>query len=266
MSFDGLAPVTDVSVGAWIGPRLCGFGGRVCCIVPAGFAAYARILHPAADERGGSASWAQVCDVTGRIAHPLMQWHTISMATRPEAQTGVSSWPGSDPEVGNLPPAVLTGVLEIIARFTVDPTDCYHAVWDGWGWLPGGGATLFAYHESDQRPAGPPPQLPPALPEEVLARPRLRHPGRDYVLFHGALRAALNIGHQVTADWRLPQSPSLLWPADRSWLLGTEVDFDSTLVGGSAELIDELLQAAQLEAWPVGVDDDLTINGDRINQ
>jgi hypothetical protein len=100
----------------------------------------------------------------------------------------------------------------------------------------------------------------------VLAGPRLSHPNRDYLLFQGPLRAALSIGHQITADWRLPQSPNLLWPADRSWLLATEIDFDSTLVGGSTQLVQELLQATPLEAWPVGIGDDLTIDGDRINR
>jgi hypothetical protein len=261
VSFEGLAPVTDVSAGAWIAPRLCGFGGRVCCIVPAGFAGYARVLHPAAGEDGGPASWSQACKLTGRIAHPLMQWHSVSTAP----QAGAPSWPGGDPEAGNLPPAVLAGVLEILAAFTADPGDCYHAVWDGWGWLHGGGAMSFAHHASGPRRLRPP-QPPPALPEEVLAGPRLSHPHRDYLLFHGPLRAALGIGDQVTAGWRLPQSPSLLWPADRSWLLATEVDFDSTLVGGSARLAAELVQATRLEAWPPGLDDDLTINGDRINQ
>ncbi len=266
VSVEGLAPVTDVSAGAWIAPRLCGFGGRVCCIVPAGFAGYARVLHPSADEHGGLVSWAQVCELTGRIAHPLMQWHTISTAPQVGAQTGGSSWPGSDPEVGNLPPAVLADVLEILAAFTLDPGDCYHAVWDGWGWLRGGGAASFAYRTSDPRRFRLPPPSPPTLPEEVLAGPRLSHPHRDYLLFHGPLRAALSIGHQVTADWLLPQSPSLLWPADRSWLLATEIDFDSTLAGGSTELVAELLQATRLEAWPVGIYGDLTIDGDRINQ
>lgn len=266
MSFEGLAPVTDVSAGAWIVPRLCGFGGRVCCIVPAGFASYARVLHPSAGEHGGLTSWARVCELTGRVAHPLMQWHTISTAPQADTATGASSWPGSDPEVGNLPPGVLADVLEILAGCTVDPGDCYHAVWDGWGWLHGGGARFHADHESDPRRFGAPPPSPPALPGEVLAGPRLSHPGRDYLLFHGPLRAALNIANQVTADWRLPQSPSLLWPADKSWLLATEIDFDSTLVGGSTQLVQELLQATPLEAWPVGIGDDLTIDGDRINQ
>jgi hypothetical protein len=268
VSFEGLEPVSDVSAGAWIAPRLCGFGGRVCCIVPAGFAGYARVLHPPADAGGRLAAWAQVCELTGRIAHPLMQWHKIGTAPPTGSQTGASSWPGSDPEVGNLPAAVLANVLEILAGFTVDPGDCYHAVWEGWGWLHGGGATATgsAFHPSDPRRFRPPQPAPPALPQELLAGPRLSHPHRDYLLLHGPLRAALGIGHQITADWRLPQSPSLLWPSDRSWLLATEIDFDSTLVGGSAKLAEELLQATRLEAWPVGIDDDLTIDGDRINQ
>jgi hypothetical protein len=267
VSFEELAPVTDVSAGAWIAPRLCGFGGRVCCVVPSGFAGYARVLHPPADEHGGLASWAQACELTGRIAHPVMQWHAISTAPQAGSQAGASCWPGSDPEVGSLPPAVLVGVLEVLAGFTADPGDCYHAVWDGWGWLDGGDVMSFAYDASGPRRLRPPEQhSPPALPEEALAGPRLSHPHRDYLLFHGPLRAALGIGHQVTADWRLPQSPSLLWPADRSWLLATEIDFDSTLVGGSKELTGELVQATRLEAWPAGIDDDLTINGDRINQ
>jgi hypothetical protein len=76
-----------------------------------------------------------------------------------------------------------------------------------------------------------------------MAGPRLRHPGRDYLLFHGPLSAASRIGHQVTDSWFLPQSPSLLWAADESWLLATEIDFDSTLIGGSRPLIDAVLNA-----------------------
>jgi hypothetical protein len=148
-------------------------------------------------------------------------------------------------KVGNLPPAMLASVLEVLAGFTADPGDCYHAVWEGWGWQHGDRVigTSFPSDSSDPRRFRPPQPAPPGLPQEVLAGPRLSHPGRDYLLFHGPLRAALSIGHQVTADWRLPQSPSLLWPADKSWLLATEIDFDSTLVGGSTQLVQELLQA-----------------------
>ena len=179
MSFEGLEPVSDVSAGAWIAPRLCGFGGRVCCIVPAGFAGYARVLHPPADAGGRLAAWAQVCELTGRIAHPLMQWHKISTVPPTGSLTGASSWPGSDPEVGNLPAAILANVLEILVGFTVDPGDCYHAVWDGWGWQhrDGATATVFASHPSDPRRFRPPP--PPPRSRHHRHCPRSCLPARD---------------------------------------------------------------------------------------
>jgi hypothetical protein len=62
-----------------------------------------------------------------------------------------------------------------------------------------------------------------------------------------------------------PQSPSLLWPTDHSWCIGTEIDFDSTLVGGSADVIAAVRAAPGLDAWPVEPDDDLTAIGDRLN-
>jgi hypothetical protein len=74
------------------------------------------------------------------------------------------------------------------------------------------------------------------------------------------------MGHQVNDDWFSPQSPNLLWPADRSWCLATEIDFDSTLIGGPQELIDALLQCPGLEAWPVSPADDLTFDGDLLNR
>ena len=92
----------------------------------------------------------------------------------------------------------------------------------------------------------------------------LELPGRNHLVFRGPLRAALRLGHQVT-EWFLPQSPSLLWPADRSWCLGTEIDVDSTLVGGPQELVDALRQAPGLEVWPVEPGDDLTVGGDTVN-
>ena len=128
------------------------------------------------------------------------------------------------------------------------------------GLTPGRGVAYLA-------PGGTPPPPPPAaLPPEVLGGPRLRLPGRDHVLFRGPLRAALTIGHTLPGGMRFwPRSPNLLWPADRSWCLATEIDFDSTLVAGSRALVDAVLAAPDLEAWDVGPDDDLTNAGDHVN-
>jgi hypothetical protein len=56
-----------------------------------------------------------------------------------------------------------------------------------------------------------------------------------------------------------------MWPADHSWFLGTEVDFDSTLIAGSTALIDAVLDAPDLEAMPVEPSDSLGISGDTVN-
>jgi hypothetical protein len=62
------------------------------------------------------------------------------------------------------------------------------------------------------------------------------------------------------------ESPSIMWPSDRSWFVATEVDLDSTFVGGSAALIDGLLADERLEAWRVLATDPVDGGSDRINR
>lgn len=59
--------------------------------------------------------------------------------------------------------------------------------------------------------------------------------------------------------FRRRHAPNLIWPADRSWLVASEVDFDSTLVGGNAELIDTIVESPKLEAWQVEPTDSLAV-------
>jgi len=56
-----------------------------------------------------------------------------------------------------------------------------------------------------------------------------------------------------------------VWPDDQAWCVGSEIDFDSTLVAASEECADALLADTTLEAVPVGPDDRLDIGGDVIN-
>jgi hypothetical protein len=274
VSFEGLEHRSDVSAGGWIGPRLHGFGGLVQCVVPGGFPAYARILHPAYDRDGEPVTWAEVCRRTGHVAHGLMQWNSIAGVVRHVTTEGrwprrhevgheCSEWPGSEPRIGDVPPETLARVLDVLAGFTDGDADCFHAMWDGWGWLHRG-AWFFLTAHDDGSPA-PEPLAPAGLPPEIVGGPKLALPGREYVLFRGPLRAALRMGHQVTEEWFSAQSPSLLWPADRSWCLATEIDFDSTLVGGPQALVDALLEAPGLEVWQVEPTDDLTVDGDAVN-
>lgn len=62
------------------------------------------------------------------------------------------------------------------------------------------------------------------------------------------------------------QSPSILWPDDHSWVLATEIDFDSTLLAGTRALVHELVETPGLEVLPVRPDADLTRDGDVLNR
>ncbi|MDG4825496.1 hypothetical protein O7635_26920 [Asanoa sp. WMMD1127] len=282
MAMEGLEPVADVSAGDWLAAALPRPNGAVSGVVPGSFPAYARVLHPVERHDGGpDTTWAQVCQATGRVAHPLMQW--LSIITRADG----SEWTDGDVRPGALAPPALAALLDVLAPYAGDQV-CWHALWEGWGWVGGGGVAVMSVVERDDDIPGPrgivryqestadwdedavpalaPPFVPtdPGVPREVWDLPRLRLPDRDYLLYRGPLRAALAMGHDFAGAFE-PQSPSLLWPADHAWCVGTEIDFDSTLVAGPPELIAAVLAAPTLEAYPVRATDDLSLTGDRIN-
>jgi hypothetical protein len=69
----------------------------------------------------------------------------------------------------------------------------------------------------------------------------------------------------MTDGW-MAFTPSLWWPDDRAWVVGTEIDFDSTLVATSVEGAEQLLTDERLEAFVVPPDGILSENGDAINR
>lgn len=266
-----LSFVKDPSVADWIAPRLGPFGGWVGSVVPRGFPAYARVLHPVRDQYGKPATWTAVCAKTGREAHALMQWQSISSPRVEDGSgrpaSGGAPWDGDKPQVGELEPQTLAALCRQLAGH-IDPAQgCFFALWEGWGWIPGGQSVAFL-RASEFSPGTAEPQptaVPPAFGEEVMSGGRLRHPGRDYLLFAGPVDAAMEVGHWPSQDWFLPQSPSLIWPTDHTWCVATEVDFDSTLIAGDTALIDAVLSAPDLEAMPVEPGDCLDISGDVVN-
>ena len=143
MGTSRLTFVPDVSVGEWIAPRLGPFGGRVSSVVPAGFAAYARVLHPVGDETLSSETWVDVCAVADRQPHALMQWDSISIPHIPDGSRAVSSgapWDGEPPRIGDLAPIAMAALCRVLASHTDSDVDIYFGVWEGWGWL----ARIFA--------------------------------------------------------------------------------------------------------------------------
>lgn len=265
-----LRPVRDVSVATWIAPRLGPFGGWVGSIVPQGFEAYARILHPVPgpdQRRLTPTTWQAVCESTGRTPHALMQWHAIAgvvEVTRRRTTTRTMQWHGGEPEEGNLGAESLTALLRVLDRDSRGGQECFFALWEGYGWIKGSPSVGWLERSEPIRPFGPKP-IPPAFDREVMAGPRLHHPGRDYLLFSGPLAASTTMGEPATPRWFIPQSPNLFWPADRSWCVASEIDLDSTLLGGSAGLVEAVLADPALEAWPVAPGDSLAHNSDTVN-
>jgi len=114
------------------------------------------------------------------------------------------------------------------------------------------------------------------LSREISEGPRLELPARGHVLFRGGIVELADPDWFLTVPWRdrpaeehgfdpSAISPSLIWPDDRAWMLVTEVDYDSTVIGGSPELVGALCADQSLEALPLPEGADLTYAGDRIN-
>ena len=220
-----------------------------------GFEAYARLLHPCEDHPG-PLTWASVARANGRIMHASVQWEKIRAATPLIDGKYLSlrgrGYPG-EPKWGELQTWALEALCAILARHTATPQLCYFAVWPGV--LRDGGMMIAA-------PQGVRPQPPPApAPAEWqldLSGPTFSFPDSGdssyYHLFEGQLSEAVRIGRWKNQSWFRPQSPHFFWPADQSWCAADERYADSTLIGGSLELINELCASEVLEVLRIAPD------------
>lgn len=221
------------AAGAWIKPRLGGEFGAVTLQVPKGYEAYARIFHPASDPNGNPVRWADVAKATGTVAHREMQWRAVLGLSEPEdLRRAYEAGVAMDPPIGGMDIGSLDALCEILIAHTADPSHCYFGLCTIESWLDS-----FSADE---------------------LKPLLKLPmERDHVVLFGPLSAV----DQITRG-----RPNLIWPADHSWFVASEVDFDSTLVGGSAELIKAIVESPELEAWQVEPDDSLAVDADEVNR
>lgn len=208
------------------------------------------------------------------------------------------------PQEGELPPEVLAAVAAHLVTHTSRPDDGVAGVWAGWGGLLGGygttGRVFFgpgsfgpdaddaaasAHHamlaESIHDPFNNPYQKAPwqdgILPREISESARLALPQRDHVLFTAPPVAFADPEWVLHAPWRdtiaeqhgfppSAQHPSLLWPADHAWILVSEIDFDSTIVAGSAALVGALCADGRIEALPIPEGANLQWDADEVNR
>lgn len=266
---------SDLSPSEWILPRLLpsilerARGTPVGAVVPTGYPAYVRVLHPLGDEsHQPSVSWREIADRNGRIYHPLMQFQRIGV---PVGEV-VGPFRGSDqPSPGHLSKEMCNVLYSALTAWTSTPEDCWLGIWEGCGVLqvPGPNASVTLVHSSaeddinDQRAARL--QRTKDQRAELAARarqaPTFDYPGRSYLLAKAPSWAICKLSlfpFQVT--------PNLVWPDDRAWFVGSEIDFDSTLVACSEECAAALLANDELEALPIKAEDRLDIGGDAINE
>lgn len=250
---------TDVSAADWVAENIGPSGSGVRGLVPDVFEAYARVLHPAWGAGDRQVTWAEVAAWSGRVIHPRVQFEAI---TKPVAGAGTTARPWEEePDPGTLAPTVLSGLVDALAPHTGTPGHCWFAVWDGYG-EPGPQAqAVFTGPDDAADESAKPRILPPLLPPGMASRPKVRWPEHPYLLLTGPLDAAGELGMTL-----YDQSPSLFWPDDRAWLVATDVDLDSTYIGGSAALVRDLLGDERLEAVPASAADPVWITSDDINR
>lgn len=203
-------------------------------LVPIGFEAYGRILHPAAGPNEVPVRWDAVAKWSGRTVHSLAEFERLAIP-RP----GVDS-PSpfvQRPTDGSLRLGAFDVLREHLAAQTSTPDQCYFGIWEGFGWLERGRSGISTV----------------TLPERV------------YAVFMGPIEAATEVGWTSSNGRFMRESPSLLWPADRAWFVSTDVDQDSTFFGGSRSLVDALEADPRLEVWPVKATDPITAGSDLIN-
>jgi len=245
----------DTAPAAWLEARLSGEFGAVTRTVPDGYRAYARILHPPRDGDDEPVTWAAVAAATGRTVHALAQWDAVVDSPDMVNNVGESRWPYGSPSTGSLDEEALSPLCDVLAAHTTTPDDCLYGLWEGWGWIYGSPAIATL---GSREPVAS------LFTAQELASPRLHLPSRDYLLLCGPLSGALALSC-YGESWPAWQSPNLLWPADRAWVLASEIDFNSTLVAGDTDLIADILACPALESWPVRPHDSLGSDGDTVN-
>ena len=261
----GLQPSARVVESDWLVSRLRGSGSGVAGVVPDGFSAYVRILHPARSA-GSTAliSWAEVAAWSGRRMDRLVQFHRITQPL-PSCGIGPKPWDGQNPEPGNLPSGLLRVLCTTLSGHTTTGDSCWFCLWDGYGWLHGSTASVMAEKGTRAVPSRNVLHGSSKVPYDVQGVPRVHLPQRDYLLFEGPLSAATELGWPASSHVFSQQSPNLFWPQDHAWCVASEIDLFCTLVGGSESLAEALVSNPFLEAWGLDPGDPVTYDSDRIN-
>ncbi|OZF49350.1 hypothetical protein [Rhodococcus sp. 14-1411-2a] len=123
----------------------------------------------------------------------------------------------------------LESIIEVLARSTTAPDECWFAVWEGNT----------------------------ALDDIRATAPTAAIAGYDYFLLKGPVSRA--------ADTLEGLSPNLWWPSDHTWCVAQHFDFHCAYLGGSAETVADILALTSIASMPVRVDQIVTQGHDEHN-
>lgn len=213
-----------------------------------------------------------------------------------------AGWRYGEPAEGELPLTTLTDLAEVLAVHTTTPDTGVVALWDGWGGLVGfmgespsraflqldgaqeAGQRALAHHNrmlgaalKDRfgRIFGKARWQPGIVSEEISLGPRLELPHRSYLTFAGGIAEFTSADWVLNSPWRdreseahgwspSAQAPNLIWPQDRAWVMVSEIDWDSTIVAGSTDLVSALQDSPELEVFPIAAESFFLNDGDPI--
>jgi hypothetical protein len=116
----------------------------------------------------------------------------------------------------------------------VSPAACCFAVWEGYG----------------------------SLPDSVRGLPDLAVPQRRMLVREGPLDSVVESVFEPPWGY---QSPNLWWPADQAWCVASEIDFNTTYVGGARACIADVLAAPGIEALATVVEAPIDFTSDEVN-
>jgi hypothetical protein len=211
------------AAGEWIARRLGPFGPSVGHAVPHGYPAYAIVEIP----------W----DAEAEVPDPAVTFDAL---------------------------------FDVLEPFSGDQA-VHSGIWPGFGFMyatgedprtaPGRGVIL-AWPPDEPQPSQDEIDRELAAARERMASERvecpdaepLRLPHRDYYLWSGPLRSAMAFRRESNSP------PSLIWPDDRSWVVGTPIYSNEIAVAGSGEVVDSVLGHAQLSTRRATPEDDLDID------
>lgn len=278
---------SPMAAGGWLNERLDD-DWTMHHFVPHGFEAYARVFHPAfvrehTDAVESASTWAEAATAFGTTLHAQASWqHLVRTPTDEDWRTRIAAdgREFTSPNEGYMSPELLAAIAALLVEHTSTPDAGFVAVWEGWGGLLGGhGGNGRGFIEFTGEPPPEPmwwsslranfenpfrkPQWQPGiLSDEISKGPRLELLDRDHVLFSAAPAVFSDPAWILDAPWRdreaethgfepAAQHPSILWPADRAWVMVSEIDYDSTIVAGSDELIHAICTDPAIEALAI---------------